>query len=275
MSEYYNVNEISTDSSEKCSDPCSHESDCKGRVGKVETKTNIVGTPVPPTTIHPGPFVAKFPIVLAEVTVTIPILAHLKLEEKALEIKRIKKNVYITQCHLIPPPWPKACTGTLFLEGFIRKNVEYATEECSSDETICGKIKQCTFHVPFDTTTTVTFLRSPIFTPNPPTVEFEIFEDHIKSCDICREPVIGSDPCQQHFSSTEFFNEPVFCELVSACFNEADIHRDPKTCCENPIEQSFRKITEKCLLTLTFKVLQKQQVGLKAEPPCPGPKKID
>lgn len=245
---------------------------CSGEVVSAETEPCCANTPVIPKTIDAGIFVAKIPVVLAEAKITIPIMAELRLEDRALEIKRIKKNVYVTQCHLLPTE-PCDTTGTLFIEGFIRKNVEYATEECSSDGVICGRIKHCTFKVPFNCTTTVCFfkkpvLRGPIFTPNPPVTQTEIFEDTLRSCDICREPIIGNDPCQQNFKSTEFFNEPVFCELVNASFNETDIHRNPMSSCEDPTEQVFTNITEKVLLTLKLKVIQKQQVGLKAEDIC-------
>ena len=197
---------------------------------------------------------------------------HRRRADSFVRQKRIKKNVFITQCHLLPTE-PCDTTGTLFIEGFIRKNVEFATEECSSEGVICGRIKHCTFKVPFRCTTTVHFfkkpvLRGPIFVPNPPTTETEIFQDTLKDCDVCREPIIGNDPCQQNFTSTEFFNEPVFCELVSASFNETDIHKHPRTCCDDPTEQTFRRITEKVLLTLKIKVLQKQQVGLNAKDIC-------
>jgi hypothetical protein len=262
------------DSTCSCSQskPQCEESACSGKVVKAETEPGCVNTPVIPNTIEAGLFVAKIPVVLAEAKITIPIMAELKLEERALEIKRIKKNVYVTQCHLLPTD-PCDSTGTLFIEGFIRKNVEYATEECSSDGVICGRLKHCTFKVPFKCTTTVCFfkkpvLRGPIFTPNPPTTETEIFEDMLRDCDVCNEPIIGNDPCQQNFKNTEFFNEPVFCELVKATFNEVDIHKHPRTSCDDPVEQTFCKITEKVLLTLKIKVLQKQQVGLNAHDIC-------
>lgn len=266
------VDYVQTGADNECS--CSHNhhdcdtESCKGRVISAETESSCPNVPVVPKVIPAGAFVGKIPVVLAETSISIPILAELKLEERALEIKRIKKNVYVTQCHLLPTHHCDT-TGTLFIEGFIRKNVEYATEECTTEGTICGRIKQCTFNVPFRCTTTVTFLaspvlRGPIFTATPPTTETEIFEDTLRGCDVCAEPIIGRDPCQQNFKTTEFFNEPVFCELVSATFNETDIHKNPRTCCENPTEQTFRKFTEKCLLTLTIKVLQKQQVGLTA-----------
>ncbi|KZL91205.1 CsxC family protein [Clostridium magnum] len=266
--------EETADSTCSCSQS---ESECApqrwcGKVVDAKTEPGCENTPVVPKTIDKGLFVTKIPIVLAEANVSIPIMAELKLEDNAIEIKRIKKNVYVTQCHLLPTD-PCDTTGTLFIEGFIRKNIEYATEECSNDEVICGRIKHCTFKVPFKCTTTVCFfrkpvLRGPIFLQNPPTTEAEIFQDTLKSCDVCREPVIGKDPCQQNFKTTEFFNEPIFCELVKAIFNEADIHNCPQTSCTDPTEQSFRKITEKVLLTLKIKVLQKQQVALNAEDLC-------
>ena len=281
MSKEYGAKENFIDYVEGSTDntcSCSHEQskcdqpECSGRVVSAETEPGCQNVPVIPKTIEAGLFVGKIPVVLAEAKITIPIMAELKLEERALEIKRIKKNVFITQCHLLPTE-PCDTTGTLFIEGFIRKNVEFATEECSSEGVICGRIKHCTFKVPFRCTTTVHFfkkpvLRGPIFVPNPPTTETEIFQDTLKDCDVCREPIIGNDPCQQNFTSTEFFNEPVFCELVSASFNETDIHKHPRTCCDDPTEQTFRRITEKVLLTLKIKVLQKQQVGLNAKDIC-------
>jgi hypothetical protein len=245
---------------------------CSGEVVCAQTKPDCNNHPVIPKTIDSGIFVAKIPVVLAEAEISIPIMAELKLEDKAIEIKRIKKNVYVTQCHLLPT---EHCDtkGTLFLEGFIRKNVEYATEECSKDGVICGRIKHCTFKVPFCCTTTICFfkkpvLRGPVFVPNSDLMETEIFEDTLKSCDVCREPIIGKDPCLQNFKNTEYFNEPVFCELIKATFNEADIHKYPKTSCEDPTEQTFSKIIEKVVLNLKIKVLQKQQVGLNAKDIC-------
>jgi nucleoid DNA-binding protein len=248
--------------------------DCDARVIRSETEHCCMNTPVMPTIIAPGAFVGKIPVVLAEASITIPIMSTIKLEKRAFEIKRIKKNVFVTQCHLIPPTSTvygcPPTTGTLFIEGFVRKNIEYATKECESTGVVSGRIRHTTVEIPFRCTTTVKFIKSgnvrraPIFTTNVPPTEIGIYEDNLMSCDSCREPILGQDPCQQCFTSTEFFNEPVFCELISATFNECDIHINPRTSCENPTEQTFRKLTEKMLLTLKIKVLQKQQVGITA-----------
>ena len=45
-------------------------------------------------------------------------------------------------------------------------------------------------------------------------------------CDVCADPIIGRNPCDQNFSFTEFFNEKPFTELVKANVTEIDIHGD-------------------------------------------------
>ena len=155
MSREINSNEESFKCFEnKYDENCSCLSDCRGGVVSSATEPSCTSLSVPSVTAPPGLIVVKVPVVLAELSATIPIIAQLKLEEKAMEIKRITKNAYITQCHLIPPRM-YAASITLFIEGFIRKNVEYTTEECSSNGVACGKLKDCTFNVPFSCTTTV------------------------------------------------------------------------------------------------------------------------
>ena len=116
----------------------------------------------------------------------------------------------------------------------------------------------------FNVTTKITFFkdRAHIFIANPAVQELEVFQDTLKTCDICAEPVIGRDSCEQDFFHTKNFNEKVFCELISATIMEADIHKNPKSSCKNPAEQTFKTITEKLVLNLTLKILQKQQVKI-------------
>lgn len=224
--------------------------------------------PVTPITIAANPVVVKIPVVLAEARVILPIVSHIKLEEEAFEIKRIKKNVYVTQCHLIPNTslHGNNADGILYLEGFVRKNIEYATNQVMSDEgVISGSINHTTVKVLFSTTTRVTFLRQPQNTRNANVTEFETFEDNLETCDTCAENVLGKDPCQEGFVHNELFNEKVYCELVSADIVEADIHKCPTLLdCDNPEEQTFNTITEKMVLDLTLKLLQKQQVNITA-----------
>lgn len=224
-------------------------------------------TPVTPSVIAAGPVVVKIPVVIAETNITIPVEATIKLDYPAIEIKRIRKNVYLTQSRVIPFSQDgQFGTGILFIAGFIRKNIEYATKTCSryGSHNVCGNIRHCTVEVPFNFTTRITFLRTPQFIANLPQLEVEFFTDKNKSCDSCADPVIGRNVCDQSFFNSEYFNEKPFTELVRADIAEVDIHADPYMDCENPTEQLFNKLTEKIVVNLTLKVLQNQQVNVTA-----------
>jgi hypothetical protein len=223
--------------------------------------------PVTPIVIAPGPAVIKVPVVLAEVNITIPVEAIITLDQPAMEIKRIRKNVFLTQSRLIPfSQDDRPGTGILFIAGFIRKNIEFATETCMTSGTpnFCGDIRQCTVEVPFNFTTRVTFIRQPIFVENTTPSELEFFTDELHGCDVCADPVIGRNPCDQSLFFREFFNEKPFTELVRADIAEVDIHRNPTSSCTAPTEQRFTEITEKAVVNLTLKVLQNQQVEVTA-----------
>lgn len=224
-------------------------------------------TPVTPDVIEPGPVVVKLPVVLAEVNVTIPVEATIKLDKEVIEIKRIRKNVFLTQSRIIPfSQDDEFGTGILFIEGFIRKNIEYATKTCSSPrgQGICGYIRHCTVEVPFSFSTRVTFIRQPIFSTNFGPAELEFFTDKRKGCDECADPIIGRNTCDQSFFNREVFNEKPFTELVRADIAEVDIHTRPYSNCDAPTEQYFTDLTEKVVVNLTLKVLQKQQVNVTA-----------
>ena len=234
---------------------------------KTQQQSLTEQTAVTPSVIAAGPVVVKIPVVLAEVNITIPVEAIIKLDEEAIEIKRIRKNVFLTQSRIIPfSQDSRPGTGILFIAGFVRKNIEYATQTCRTAGTpnICGDIKQCTVEVPFNFTTRITFIRQPIFVANSTPSELEFFTDKNKSCDACADPVIGRNVCDQSFFNTEIFNEKPFTELVRADIAEVDIHTDPMKDCKTPTEQRFTKLTEKMVVNLTLKVLQNQQVNVTA-----------
>ena len=246
--------------------------DCKTAVDICATVTSQVQSltkqiPITPDVIKSGPVFVKIPVILSELNITIPVEATITLDQPAIEIKRIRKNVFLTQSRIIPFSQDnKPDTGILFIAGFIRKNIEYATQTCRTAGTpnVCGDIRHCTVEVPFNFTTRITFIREPIFVENTTPSELEFFTDKLKGCDTCSDPVIGRNPCDQSSFFTEFFNEKPFTELVKADITEIDIHTNPIFKCETPTEQTFTKITEKVVVNLTLKVLQKQQVKITA-----------
>ncbi|MBD7909781.1 CsxC family protein [Clostridium cibarium] len=216
------------------------------------------------TNISTGSVYVKLPVILAEANITIPVEATITLHQAVMEIKRIKKNLFLTQSRLIPFSSSIAApnSGILFIAGFIRKNIEYEAQTCTTAETAntCENIRHCIVEVPFNFTTRITFLRPPIFIKNITTSELEFFTDKPQVCDVCAEPVFGRDPCEQSFLFTEVFNEKPYVELVSATFTEVDIHKNPILSQETSMERMFTQITEKIMVNLTLKVLQNQQV---------------
>lgn len=100
-----------------------------------------VNNPVPIRSITSG-VVAKIPVVLAQLQIQFNVNAKIDLPEPAIEIKNIKKRLKITQCLLLQN------TNMLFIEGFIRKNIDYSTRKCSTEEGICGDIRHCTVDIP-------------------------------------------------------------------------------------------------------------------------------
>ena len=208
-----------------------------------------------------GPLVAKIPVVIAEPTIQIDVESVIDLEEPALEIKRIKKNLFLTQYKLIDTDSPKF--GKLFLSGFIRKNIEYATVQsvCADNNAVCGDIRHATVNVPFRCVTKVFYANAPVQCNTGFSKELEYFTDKLRGCDPCSQKVIGRNPCEQDFVNYECFTEKVYCELEDVKFYEEDIHMNPLSLgCEFPAEHSFESFTEKIVVFVKLKLLQDQQV---------------
>ncbi|MDR3597368.1 CsxC family protein [Clostridium sp.] len=209
-----------------------------------------------------GPVIVKLPVVLTECSITITVESLLKLEDTVLEIKHIRKNAYLNQCKLIPNSENgQPNTGILFLAGFIRKNIEYFNKEHNHKGTVNGRLKHATVNVPFKCTTRVTFNTPPKFKINTPQNKVEILQSDVGVCNPCGG-ISGRDIREQNFRLIEFFNEKVFCELISAEFIESDILENPtnKKECKSHHEQAFHDINEKLILLLTIKLLQNQNV---------------
>ncbi len=227
---------------------CDHE--CKATVINSETLTNAENYPQ-----IGGDF--KIPKVLAEFIVQIDSESKIKLNEPSYEIKRIEKQVFLTQCRYIPP------TDKVFIEGYIRKNIEYAVKNCSGHRAISGVIKDTTVHIPFKAYTKVQFCEGlPQVIPNPPAMVARYFD----------QKRMGKDFREADRSNVEIFNEPVYCELEWSAIFDADID-DKGVPIDGFInEEEFKEFTDKSVIYLCIKLLQKQQVNWPVpKPPCHKP----
>lgn len=187
----------------------------------------------------------KIPKVLAEFIIQIDSESKIRLNEPAYEIKRIEKQVFLTQCRYIPP------TNKVFIEGYIRKNIEYAARKCSTGHGIAGTIKDTTVHIPFKAYTKVDFCgNKPHIIPNPPALVARYFD----------EKRMGKDIREADRSNVEIFNEPVFCELEWSAVYDADIDNKGTPIDGFINEEEFQEFTDKSVVYICIKLLQKQQV---------------
>lgn len=214
-------------------------STCNGRVLENSTFCNCENTPC-----DGGNEVVT--VVLSEFTVKINVESKIKLCDRAIEIKRIKKNVFITQCRLI------AGTNILFLKGFVRKNIEYATANCRSKNGVCGDIRHTTVNVPFECTTEVEFKNHP---------EFEIKDDSTEIF-FADDKCLGSDIHEMDLLTKETLNQKVHCKFLGSKIFEADILEEcenKKNDCCHPSERVFDSFIEKEVIYIKLKLLQEQQ----------------
>ncbi|MBB6214744.1 hypothetical protein HNQ80_000827 [Anaerosolibacter carboniphilus] len=222
---------------------------------------DCVSTPAPITPLTTGA-VAKVPVVLAELTVQVNVNSIIDLPEYAWEIKDIKKHLKVTQCLLIQD------TNVLFIKGFVRKNIQYATRTCSSSQSFCGDIKHCTVDVPWSCTTPVFFNGIAPLGPIPRTsVEFEYLKQQkIHGHGFAeKDHLMSGDLSEFNQISTEYFNELPFCELISSRIVEFDeqLCRTRPDGYKMPFEEKqFKSIEEKMVIFLTLKILQNRQVAI-------------
>lgn len=222
------------------------------------------GVSIKPTGVS-GPLVAKIPVVLGQTDVQIDLETDVKLKDDFYEIKRIKKDVFLTQCRLMPTAGMRdkrgnLISGKLFLQGYIKKNIEYATAKCSDeDDVVSGNIKHTTVKVPFKCITEVIYDRQPIIKYRSNAKEIEYFDDNVSYNNKCQRKIKGKSNCEQDFEEIVYYTEKPYCELEEARIFEADLHKEPLQ-----VEgiTTFNKVTEKLVLFLRIKVLQVQQVNI-------------
>ncbi|SFB09373.1 MULTISPECIES: CsxC family protein [unclassified Bacillus (in: firmicutes)] len=211
-----------------------------------------------------GKLITKVPVVLAEVTLQVNVDTIITFPELVLEIKDIKKRLKITQCRLLLP------TNKLFVKGFVRKNIQYASP-CkdiseSNPTSVASDLHSLTVDIPFQCVTEIKkFLSNPVMPETNDRREFDFFVSKpLPSGFPEKDELLTSDLSQFHQESKQFYNELPFCELISSKIIEWDeaIDREPLPVSSPLDEGVFTKIEEKMVVDFTLKVLQNQQVRI-------------
>lgn len=210
-----------------------------------------------------GKVYTKLPVTLAELTLQMNLDTCIKFPQPVLEIKDVKKHVKLVQCRLLLP------TDKLFVKGFIRKNIQYASPSpgpSSTHTSISSTLNSMTVDVPFSCVTEIKhYLKKPVNPEVNKRKEFDfLFSDSLPHGYPQKDYYQSNDLSQYHQDSTQYYNELPFCELVSSSIIEWDEAIDrcdlPK---DAPIgEGVFNKVEEKMVVDITLKVIQNQQVRI-------------
>ncbi len=230
----------------------------------------------------PNQVIMKVPVTLAERNVTTSLSANINFPHPVLEIKDIKKRVKIVQSSLMLNPTttpdtpfgPTAPVGHLFIKGFVRKNIQYAspTHLSSDDSCVSSSLKSLTTDIPFECVVSLAagdFISPPQLPALNARAEFDFFRaQNLGKGFPEKDQLLSSDLSQFHQQSTQFYNELPYCELISSRITEWDEAVDRKPLHGNaPFEEGyFHRIVEKIFLEFTIKVLQNQQVRVTVNP---------
>jgi len=242
-----------------------NETSCTNVAADTVTLPCCPSNQIPPS----GGFVStiKVPVVLAQVDVQVGMESDIAFSEDVYEIKRIRKNAYINQFEVMVDPF-NPFIGKLYIGGYVRKNIEYATDECDHNGIVVGNIKHMTVKTPFRCFTDITFNNVPIVPPA--YQQQETVQLGEKYCD-CNKFLTGKNQCKDVLYTQEDFMEKIYCEFVQSRIMEVDLHDVINGgCCSCNEPSGYSGMTEKMGVHLVVKVLQKQQVsGLIGISPTP------
>ncbi|MBU3188024.1 hypothetical protein K9O30_00255 [Clostridium bowmanii] len=214
-------------------------------------------------------WIATLPIIIAEKNIDIPIESIFKLKNPALDIKSMKKDVYLTNSSLLPlyekQGIPDALNGKLFLEGYIRNKLDFSIAKEVHDNIINLDTESVIIYVPFKFTTLIQYKSAPVFSRT---------EDYI--------PIYILSNCQDfhndyHKNSNEYTNKretqheeyincntpPIKCEINKIKIHETYTLLDKAPFNKDfPIEMEFHTIKQNIIINLSLELLQKQDVSM-------------
>lgn len=252
------------DNNENANTNESIDTPCTTIISQVESFTKPVFLEA--NTTSSKPLVAKIPVVLADINIIFNLEANITLDRLAREIKRIKKNVFLTEFSIIPfskdNDEPNA--GILFIKGFIRNNIEYIPQRYNIpvSENVYGNIRYCIVKTHFELNNKVTFIREPVFNKNSNENELDFSTYKISHNNTYSGKVIECNFCDKGALFTEIFNEKPFVELIRSDIIEVDFNKSSILRNIDNGEEIVTNITEKSVVNLTIKVLQRQEVHI-------------
>ena len=182
------------------------------------------------------------PVLICNNQIEIPLEINIQLDNPITEIKTSKSNLILKKCRIIPR------SNKLFLEGYIRKYIEYYSNDYTANSFTCSDIRYTLMHIPIKCYVKLkTPISIPIKTIYTNSSEVEIINFSKKTTDI---KLIKSN-------SFKYFNEKFLCELLSAEIYEVNSFLQKES--NNSINQEVNIYTN---ILLSLNLFQKRQVEI-------------
>lgn len=207
------------------------------------------------------------------VTASIPAEAIITLPGRALEIKKISKELHITQSRFLRAPAPilpgmSQDTSKLFLSGFVRKDIQYAQALNQTSSTVEGVIRDFIVHIPISGVVDLgTGLTLPILQYDQDLEYKHAQRERVNLLDfMAKKKVLSSDFLEFNLVGNKLLNLQPTTELVYSQITEMDDELDRVALQGGPVsEATFTTLQEKMVIVihvqLTFrKVVASQNI---------------
>lgn len=209
--------------------------------------------------------ISEIPIIIAEKNIDIPVESTFRLKNAALDIKTMKKDVYLTNSKLIPMSSKndisQCISGKLFLEGFIRNKLDFSIAKDVNDKIINLDTECFIIYIPFKYTTIIDYKVPPVFHKGK---SLDYISIHISSDCVDNNSGYKSTVNDKNIDSSEYFKNdipPIICEIGQTKIYETFTFLDKKPFSEDfPLEKDFHTIKENIIINLSLTLLQKQDI---------------
>lgn len=210
----------------------------------IKVKTKVLNTEVDAEKKHGKKITKK----LGEVEISGVIIDDSHIPEGYVEIKGIEKTPIITQCKIVG--------GTIIVEGYIIKNIKYATPIDISIDT--GKCKSYRNHlndiiikVPFSFAGPIGCIELKEYPDSIKSKKYNYLQNSMKPCD---KGHMGPALCEWEEVDYAELYRPPYCELIKWKIREYDVCRNCDEYCNET--NLYNVFTEKMVLILKFEVFQ-------------------
>ncbi|MDP4155783.1 MAG: DUF3794 domain-containing protein, partial [Bacillota bacterium] len=198
-----------------------NDSDSQHSMSNRSAEIKMYPSSVVPVNAPAGTKLVKVPVVLTELDVTSQLVANITFPEPVLEIKDIQKKLKIIQSRLLQSVGPSdTAKFTLFLRGFVRKDIKYATPEppVTNIKGVPSQLRSLTIDIPFECSTTIP---ARAFSTLPKNMninsrdEFDFFQAQNLGFGFPeKDQLLSSNLSEFQQNSEQFLNDIVYTELL-------------------------------------------------------------